>query len=148
MKKLLIAGAAMLLMAQAAPTVRMDDLTWLSGHWATDRDGWLTEEYWSGPRGAIMIGYSRSVQRDRVAQWEFLRIEPGSDGVPVYWASPTGRPAVPFRLVASDPSSATFENPAHDYPQRIRYRREGDSLVATISLLDGSRALNWTYTRR
>ena len=148
MTRLLIGGLAVLLMAQATPAVRMGDLSWLSGHWATDRQGWLTEEYWSGPQGGIMIGYSRSVERDRVTQWEFLRIEPGPDGVPVYWASPSGRPAVGFRLVASGPSSATFENPAHDYPQRIRYRREGTALSATISALDGSRALNWTYARQ
>ena len=38
-----------------------------------------------------------------------------------------------------------FSNPAHDYPQRIRYWREGDTLHAEIALLDGSRAVQWSY---
>ena len=57
-------------------------------------------------------------------------------------------PPVGFRLVASDGTSATFENPAHDFPQRIQYRRDGDRLVATISARDGSNAMSWTYRRR
>ena len=38
-----------------------------------------------------------------------------------------------------------FTNPAHDYPQRIRYWREGDKLIAEIALIDGKRAVSWTY---
>ena len=53
-----------------------------------------------------------------------------------------------FRLVAREAASATFENAAHDYPQRITYARDGDTLTATISLLDGSKARRWVYRRR
>ena len=41
----------------------------------------------------------------------------------------------------------TFTNPAHDYPQRISYRRDGEELVAEVSLLDGSEANRWRYRR-
>ena len=39
---------------------------------------------------------------------------------------------VAFRLVRHDAASAIFENPAHDYPQRIVYTREGDTLTAEV----------------
>jgi hypothetical protein len=68
--------------------------------------------------------------------------------VPVYLAQPGGRAPVQFRLTARTRTGATFENPAHDFPQRIVYRRSGDSMVATISALDGSNAMSWTYRRR
>jgi len=38
-----------------------------------------------------------------------------------------------------------FENRDHDYPQRIRYWREGEVLMAEISLADGSKPMRWRY---
>ena len=38
-----------------------------------------------------------------------------------------------------------FANPAHDYPQRIRYWRQGKLLMAEVSKMDGSKALRWNY---
>jgi hypothetical protein len=40
-----------------------------------------------------------------------------------------------------------FANPAHDYPQRIRYWLEGNALNAEISRIDGSKTVRWTYRR-
>ena len=39
----------------------------------------------------------------------------------------------------------TFVNETHDYPQRIRYWREGMALNAETSLMDGSSAERWSY---
>ncbi|MGY4397037.1 hypothetical protein ACVWZA_002228 [Sphingomonas sp. UYAg733] len=35
---------------------------------------------------------------------------------------------------------------AHDYPQRIRYWREGKILNAKISLSYGSKRMRWSYS--
>jgi hypothetical protein len=78
-------------------------------------------------------------------EFEFLRIAAGPDGVPVYWASPDGRPPVAFRLSQSGPGRVVFDNPQHDYPQRIAYQRSDGGLVATVSALDGSHAMRWRY---
>jgi hypothetical protein len=135
------------LAAAAGPTASVDDLGWLSGRWETaSGDGW-TEEVWSAPRGGRMIGFSRAGRGETVREFEFLRLEAGDDGVPVYLASPSGRPPIGFRLVEVEPTSVTFANPAHDFPQRIRYRRDGDTLTATISAGDGSNATSWSYRR-
>lgn len=148
MKTLLGVAAALMLMGQAAPPARVDDLGWMSGRWQSDSAGRWTEESWSAPRGGAMLGTSRSGREEVMREFEFLRIQAGQDGVPVYHAQPGGRTPVGFRLVASDAASATFENPAHDYPQRIRYVRTGDAMVATISAIDGSNAMSWTFQRR
>jgi hypothetical protein len=148
MKRLLAAGLALLLMGQAAPPARVSELAWMSGHWEslTVRGRW-TEEIWSTPRGGVMLGYSRSGTNDRMREFEFLRVAAGPDGIPAYLAQPGGQPPVAFRLTAHDATSATFDNPQHDFPQRIVYRRSGDTMVATISALDGSNAMSWTYRR-
>jgi hypothetical protein len=132
----------------AAPATRVADLAWMSGQWESVQGGRWTEESWSAPRGGVMLGHSRSGNGERLREFEFLRLQAGADGVPVYLAQPSGRAPVPFRLTAREGASATFENPDHDFPQRIVYRRNGDSMVATISALDGSNAVSWTYRRR
>jgi hypothetical protein len=148
MKRLLTAGAAALLMGQAPPQARVDDLGWLGGRWVSEAEGRWTEESWSTPRGGVMLGHSRAGRGETMREFEFLRIAPGADGVIAYHAQPGGRPAVAFRLVAREGTSATFENPQHDFPQRIRYVRDGDSLTATISAMDGSNAMSWRFRRQ
>jgi hypothetical protein len=41
-----------------------------------------------------------------------------------------------------------FENPAHDFPTRVAYRRDGDRLVATVSGPGGRDAQSWTFVRK
>jgi hypothetical protein len=149
MRHISLIGAAALLMAQSAPpAASIADLAWMSGRWTSEANGRWTEEVWTEPRGGVMLGHSRSGRGESLREWEFLRLAPGEGGTPTYYAQPGGRPPVAFRLVAQDSNSATFENPSHDYPQRIRYRRHGRSLVAIISSIDGSGERSWNYTRR
>ncbi|WP_447932276.1 DUF6265 family protein [Sphingopyxis fribergensis] len=135
------------LLAAAAPAT-IDDLAWLAGDWVSEADGRWTEESWAPPRGAMMIGYSRSGRGDSLREFEFLRIAAGENGTLAYLAQPQGRAPVAFPLVRHDTASATFENAAHDYPQRIAYARAGDTLTATISKIDGAKPRSWTYRRR
>lgn len=138
--------AAML--ALQAPAA-VDDLGWLAGHWERGgEDGRWTEESWTVPRGGLMLGVNRAGRGEAAGSFEFLRIQAGADGVPVYWASPGGRPPVAFRLVSHGAGIAVFENPAHDFPQRIRYDRRADGLTATISAMDGSNEARWHFRRR
>ena len=58
-----------------------------------------------------------------------------------------GAPRVAFVLVSQTAHEVVFANPAHDYPQRVRYWREGDLLKAEIALADGLRAMAFTYRR-
>ena len=148
MKRIAIAGLAAMLAGQAPPAPGVESLGWMSGRWEAGESGRWTEEVWAEPRGGAMLGFSRSGRDAAMREFEYLRIQAGGDGVPVYHASPGGRPAVGFRLAAQDGTSATFENGAHDYPQRIRYVRDGDTMVATISAIDGSNAMRWRYRRR
>lgn len=137
----------MLALALAGPAT-VADLVWMTGRWESLSGQRWTEEQWSEPRGGVMLGFSRSGSGDALREWEQIRLAPGEGGVPTYFASPGGRPPVAFRLVRSEGTSATFENPDHDFPQRIRYVRTGDTMVATISAIDGSNAVSWTFRRR
>jgi len=141
----MIAAVLALLLVAASPAARVEDLGWLAGDWVSDADGRWTEESWAPPRGGMMIGYSRSGRGDMLREFEFIRIARGEDGALAYIAMPQGGAPVAFRLVRLEGASATFENAAHDYPQRIAYDRTGDTLTATISAIDGAKARRWTY---
>lgn len=96
-----------------------------------------------------MLGYGRSGNGERLREFELLRIQAAEDGVPVYYAQLGNSAPIGFRLVAHDATSATFENPQHDYPQRIHYERAGsETMMATISKLDGSNAIRSLYRRQ
>ena len=119
-------------------------LDWLSGCWLHE-DG-RTMEIWSHSYDGLLFGYSISRKEEMVVAFEDLRIEPRGGGS-AYLASPNGRAVTEFNLVQHGPQSVTFAQPAHDYPQRIEYRREGDRLTATIAKLDGSRAHSFAMDR-
>ena len=144
----MIAAALAVLLVAASPAASVDDLGWLAGDWVSEADGRWTEESWALPRGGMMIGHSRSGRGEELREYEFIRIARGDDGAISYIAMPQGGVPVVFRLVRHDMARATFENAAHDYPQRITYARSGDMLTATISAIDGSKARSWTYRRR
>ena len=147
MKAILAMAAAAVLLA-ASPAATVDDLAWLAGQWSREESERWTEESWTAPRGGVMLGHSRSGRGDSLRDFEFLRVQAGTDGIPAYIAQPGGGAPVAFRLVRRDGRSATFENASHDYPQRIQYARDGETLTATISLIDGSKPIRWVYRRR
>lgn len=127
---------------------RIDSLQWMAGHWIERRASGDAEEVWLAPRGGVMLAVSRTLRQGRV-DFEFLRIAE-ADGRLTYFASPRGRPPVPFAAVESAAERIVFENSAHDFPQRISYWREGDALIARIEGPGPGgkpRSLQWKFVR-
>jgi hypothetical protein len=108
-------------------------MAWLAGAWSGASGPVSLEERWTPPAGGAMLAVSRTVKGDRMVAFEFLRIVERDGGL-VYIAQPDGRPPTEFTLTAISDESATFENPAHDFPKMIRYARRPDGgLDARIS---------------
>lgn len=125
-----------------------DRPSWLSGHWvheSKDRSSW-TEESWLA-RGDMMVGVGMSGSGETARSYEYMRIAKDKDGVVTFWGSPQGSKPVPFRMVWLGAAEVAFENPAHDFPTRISYRRDGDVLIATVSGPGGSKPQTWRYRR-
>lgn len=138
---------AFLMLAEAAAAA-IPMPAFLAGCWEEQRaeQSW-TEECWTDPRGGLMIGSGRDGKGDRVAHWEWMRIERGADGTPTFYGSPKGAPAVGFKATEADGKSITFINASHDYPQRVRYVVTEGGLDAEISLADGGKPHSWSYRR-
>ena len=144
----MIVALAALLIAGAAPAVDAADLGWMSGRWVSEDEGGWSEEHWTPARAGTLFGISRSGKGEKLTAYEFIRIAPDEAGVLTYWASPGGKPPVPFRLVSASANEAVFENPAHDFPTRVAYRREGERLTATVSGPGGANQQVWRFERR
>ncbi len=115
-------------------------LEWLAGCWispdAKTQEVWVTDKL-----GAGLTGFSVSILDDAVRFYEVLSIkQAGPAESLVYTAYPSGQSPTSFTAEALTDSSALFVNADHDYPQEIRYEREGNELRATISLLGGREA--------
>lgn len=147
-------AAALALLGAAPPTVPdVNDLGWMAGCWEQrDGDRW-TEECWTAPRGGLMLGGSRAGRGDSISEWESLRIQrdaANGEGPVVrlgYFASPGGAGWTLFAWSRSEGPGIAFFNVANDYPQRIRYWREGPERVAEIAMKDGSKARRWRYRK-
>ena len=132
----MLATLALALLAAAGPA----DLAFMNGAWVGGASGIRFEERWTEEAGGLMLGVSRTVKGDRAVGFEFLRIEFRNDGV-FYVAQPGGKAPTEFKLTASDGRSATFENPAHDHPKRIRYSLGADGrLTAELDGAEGKQA--------
>jgi hypothetical protein len=119
----------------------------MSGHWRSADGDPVVEEFWTDAAGGLMLGGNRTISSGRAVAFEYLRIEPGPDGGTRYCAQPGGRAATCFDLVEAMQDRARFENPEHDFPQRIEYRREGDTLTATISDMARTQSLDFVWRR-
>jgi hypothetical protein len=141
--------AAAAQVAQLKPTqATLADVTWIAGAWAGGSATVTLEEHWTPAAGGAMLGVSRTVKDNRMVAFEFLRIVERAGGL-VYIAQPNGVPPTEFTLTALDAESATFENPAHDYPKVIRYAKRPDgSLEARISAEGGRRPQTFLFKRR
>jgi len=135
------------LLSATATAAGVDDLAWLQGEWRSQTDDRWSEEVWTAPRGGMLLGLNRSGRGDAARAFEFMRIQAGDDGVPVFWGAPGGAPAVAFPMTRSGVDEVVFENPAHDFPTLIRYRRDGDRLTATVSGAGGEGELAWQWQR-
>lgn len=117
---------------------------WMAGAWEhVDGANWA-DEYWTGPRGGMMIGASRSGEGEKLQFFEHMRIQQEEGGL-VFWAITDDQKPVRFVEAKRLRTEIIFENAAHDYPQRIHYWRDGKDLKARISLIDGSKAMDFSW---
>jgi hypothetical protein len=146
MKPLFAALLCLIAAPLAAQTVAEPELPeWMAGTWMTEDGAEWADEVWTDPRGGIMLGVSRTGFGSELKLWEVAQIRVKKDGTISLFAQPMGKAHTEFPLVLISEEAIEFANAAHDYPQRIRYWRQGKLLMAEISMLDGSKAVRWNY---
>ena len=130
-----------------ATSFKIADLAWMAGDWQTPAGGRRqVDEHWTAPLGGVMMGVSRTVTGGKMTEFEYLRIVERADGV-FYIAHPNARtPGTEFKLTKLTGDQATFENPQHDFPKRILYKKNADgSITASIDGGEGTRGPSFPY---
>lgn len=124
-------GAALALWANTAAATG-PKLDWLAGHWCGGDGERQIDEVWLPEAGGVLVGMSRTAKGEKNESFEFMRIV--SDGESAnFHVQPNGAPPTVFAMTEQGEGRIRFENPAHDFPNRIEYRREGAALHAWIA---------------
>ena len=111
---------------ESADDARFAQLTWIAGEWQREADGKIYRESWEVAHALQLNGRAYKIVDGDTTVTELLSLEQIGDDIFYIPIVPHNPGPVKFKLVRVDESEAVFENMAHDYPNRIIYRRQED----------------------
>lgn len=127
---------------------KIKGLRWILGRWQNDSEQGLFIERWIITNDSVYTGKSVCIGsgKDTIFSETITIEQRGNDVfyIPVVKEENDGKPTLfKLTLISSKPTilgsipvvikSVTFENPEHDFPQKIMYQLIEDSLLAEIS---------------
>ena len=136
--------------AQEPGNSGLDAARFLVGCWAQPApEGNGLREFYAPPANNLLTGLSQFWRGGEIVDFEFHRIDDSPAG-PVLTPHPKGVASVSFQPSAIEPGRIVWENPEHDFPQRIIYARVApDTLVARVEGGEGAsaRSAEWRMAR-
>ena len=132
----------------SAEAASIKDVAWLQGCWE-QRDGErVVEERWMPPRAGSMLGVGRTSRGDKLIEHEYIVLAE-RDGRLAYEAHPSGQPTATFMSKPITGREVVFEDPAHDFPQRLGYKSTGPGqLLAWIEGTSGGKTRRVEFSYR
>lgn len=115
------------------PRPEIERLAWLAGSWRMEKSGRLVEEQWMAPAGGVMLGMGRTLAKGKVVEHEFLQIRVGPGGDLFYVSMPSGQKEATYRHTLLTDKEVVFENPNHDFPQKITYTLKADGALLVVA---------------
>ena len=97
-----------------------------------------------------MLGMSRTVRSGKTVQFEFMQFRVGGQGKLEFVALPSGQKETTFAFAGSSDGIASFEAPAHDFPQKVTYQAlPGGRMVGRIegTVSGRSRVIEFPHRR-
>ena len=133
-----------------AQMAAIESFSGMAGCWErNERSGAVATEIWMKPAGTSIMGMGRTVKNGKTVDYETMRIEQRADGI-YFVAKPKANPEeTAFKLKSSAGGVFTFGNPEHDFPQRVIYKMNGNSLTGRIEGTQNgkSMAFDFPFTR-
>jgi hypothetical protein len=116
----------------------LEQAEFLLGSWQSDTQGTRFIEHWRRDNGNGFRGVAEAMRDGERIQQEVMTLRVVG-GQLIYAADPEQDGSyVEFAGVRCFRDEAVFENPEHDFPQRLHYRLdESGTLVAVVSDLEG-----------
>jgi hypothetical protein len=124
---------------------------WLLGNWENvSKDGKLSEN-WIKINDSTFEAQSLFIKDKDTLHFESINLQQKGEEL-TYSATVKGQnndEAIAFKLTISNEKEMTFENPKHDYPQKISYTLvTPDNLVAKISGIQQGKPSSETYSMK
>ena len=113
-------------------TATIESFAGMAGCWERDSKGSLISEMWMKPAGSSIFGMGRTVKGGKTVDFEMMRIEQRADGIYFVARPKANAEETPFKLKSSSAGDFVFENLQHDFPQRVIYKANGNSLTGRI----------------
>ncbi|MCF8462114.1 MAG: DUF6265 family protein [Flavobacteriales bacterium] len=130
MKRISLLLIAVFLSCTASFAQNLNDLSWLLGTWEMVEGPATTTETWEFKDDSTFVGSGITKQSGNIVFQEGLGIE-YRNGEVTYIAVLPDKTAH-FKLTDSSTNSATFEDPANDFPSKIVYELNGDKMDITL----------------
>lgn len=117
---------------------QLSKTSWLIGTWQKQSAKGILTESWQQLDDSTFVGRSFFVNNGDTVSSEFIRLEHRNGKlyyIPTVADQNEGKPII-FTQTSLKDSSVTFENPEHDFPQKIYYQfQKPDSLIAEVSAM-------------
>jgi hypothetical protein len=123
-------------------------VAWLQGCWQMTSGDRVVDEQWMAPRAGVMLGIGRTVRGEQLVEYEWVMLSEKTGSL-AYEAHPSGQQSAVFTAQSASGTEVVFENPQHDFPQRVGYRRDGDTMLAWVEGTVGgnARRVEFPYRR-
>lgn len=121
---------------EATASNGVESLKWLEGWWQQVTPGGVIFERWYATENGTLQGSGGFIKGKDTMISETILVEERNGKlhyIPTVKGQNNDEP-VPFALTSAVGDSFVFENPAHDFPSKITYRKKSNmELVASIS---------------
>jgi hypothetical protein len=122
---------------------QLNEMQWLIGNWENNLEEGILTEQWSKKNDSTFTGQSYYLKGKDTIHSEKMELTERDEEL-YYIASVKGQnknEPVEFKRTAATENAYTFENPQHDYPQKIVYKKNSDiQLNAIISGIQQGKA--------
>lgn len=113
----------------------LNKIAWLSGTWQDASSGGISQEIWKKTDEQTLGGFSYFLVGKDTASSETMKITKKDQHL-IYTATVkdqnNGQP-VEFTMTSNDSSQLVFENPMHDFPKKIVYKKiTNDSVMIQL----------------
>ena len=115
---------------------KLEKMNWLIGNWEQTLPDGTLKETWTKQNDSTFSGDSYFINTKDTVHFESIKLVQTAEELN-YIATVVGQnneEPVAFKLTSDADNTFTFENLAHDYPQKISYKKVSETnLIATIS---------------
>lgn len=111
----------------------LEKLSWIEGEWLGSTGDVVMQETWEKVNDDLYKGHAYVLSEEDTLFQEFIKLEVVNDTAYYVVFIPGIPDSTSFKLTSYENGEAIFENPFHDYPQKVVYQQVGnDSLHAYI----------------